>query len=89
MPSLAQTPDTPREAALQVVLRRLGNCAGFPTLSTTISDINSVVETESHSARQLTQAEKAARADHVVRNDRDLPALEQELARVLEKLGAA
>ena len=39
--------------------------------------------------RQLTQAEKAARADHVVRNDRDLPALEQELARVLEKLGAA
>jgi dephospho-CoA kinase len=40
-------------------------------------------------ARQLTQAEKAARADHVVRNDRDLPALEQELARVLEKLGAA
>jgi dephospho-CoA kinase len=40
-------------------------------------------------ARQLTQAEKAARADHVVRNDRDLQALEQELARVLEKLGAA
>ena len=40
-------------------------------------------------ARQLTQAEKAALADHVVRNDRDLPALEQELARVLEKLGAA
>jgi dephospho-CoA kinase len=37
-------------------------------------------------ARQLTQAEKAARADHVVRNDRDLAALEQELARVLEKL---
>ena len=37
-------------------------------------------------ARQLTQEEKAARADHVVRNDRDLHALEQELARVLEKL---
>jgi len=37
-------------------------------------------------ARQLTQAEKAARADHVVRNDRDLRALEQELARVLAKL---
>ena len=37
-------------------------------------------------SRQLTQAEKAARADHVVRNDRDLGALEQELAGVLEKL---
>src|SRR5690242_5002469 len=43
------------ETSLQVVLRRLGNCAGFPTLSTTISDINRVVETESHSAQQLTQ----------------------------------
>lgn len=39
-------------------------------------------------ARQLTQEEKAARADHVVRNDRDLAALEQELAHVLEKLSA-
>ena len=37
-------------------------------------------------ARQLSQEEKAARADHVVRNDRDLAALEQELAGVLEKL---
>src|SRR3569833_450884 len=43
------------ESSLQVVLRRLGNCSGFPTLSTTISDINRVVETESHSAQQLTQ----------------------------------
>jgi dephospho-CoA kinase len=41
---------------------------------------------DERNARQLTQAEKAARADHVVRNDRDLAALEQELARVLEKL---
>ena len=40
----------------------------------------------SATARQLTQDEKAARADHVVRNDRDLAALEQELAGVLEKL---
>jgi len=37
-------------------------------------------------ARQLSQEEKATRADHVVRNDRDLAALEQELAAVLEKL---
>jgi dephospho-CoA kinase len=41
---------------------------------------------DERTARQLTQEEKAARADHVVRNDRDLAALEQELARVLEKL---
>jgi dephospho-CoA kinase len=40
-------------------------------------------------ARQLSQEEKAARADHVVRNDRDLHALEQELSRVLEKLMGA
>ena len=41
---------------------------------------------DERTARQLTQAEKAARADHVVRNDGDLAALEQELAAVLEKL---
>jgi dephospho-CoA kinase len=41
---------------------------------------------DERTARQLSQEEKAARADHVVRNDRDLPALEQELAMVLEKL---
>jgi dephospho-CoA kinase len=41
---------------------------------------------DERTARQLTQEEKAARADHVVRNDRDLDALEQELGRVLEKL---
>ena len=55
MSSPAQPSDAPRETPLQVVLRRLGNCAGFPTLSTTISDINRVVEAESHSAQQLTQ----------------------------------
>jgi dephospho-CoA kinase len=41
---------------------------------------------DERTARQLSQEEKAARADHVVRNDRDLRALEQELAMVLEKL---
>ena len=41
---------------------------------------------DERTSRQLTQDEKAARADHVVRNDRDLAALEQELAGVLEKL---
>ena len=43
---------------------------------------------DERTARQLTQDEKAARADHVIRNDRDLAALEQELAGVLEKLTA-
>jgi dephospho-CoA kinase len=41
---------------------------------------------DERTARQLSQEEKAARADHVVRNDRDLVALEQELDAVLEKL---
>ena len=43
-------------------------------------------EIDERTARQLTQDEKAARADHVIRNDRDLAALEQELSLVLEKL---
>jgi len=41
---------------------------------------------DERTARQLSQEEKAARADHVVRNDRDLRALELDLAAVLEKL---
>jgi len=41
---------------------------------------------DERAARQLSQAEKAARADHVIRNDRDIAALEQELAGILEKL---
>ena len=44
---------------------------------------------DERTARQLPQDEKAARADHVVRNDRDLAALEQELAAVLEKLAGS
>jgi dephospho-CoA kinase len=41
---------------------------------------------DERTARQLTQDEKAARADHIVRNDRDLAGLQEELAGVLEKL---
>ena len=55
MVNTAETTKNVRLAALDAVLRRLGDCSGFPTLSTTISDINRVVETESHSAQQLTQ----------------------------------
>ncbi len=44
---------------------------------------------DERTARQLSQEEKASRADHVVRNDRDIRTLEQELAGVLEKLGGS
>ena len=37
------------------MLRRLSGAAGFPTLSTTISDVNRVVTSDSHSAQQITQ----------------------------------
>jgi dephospho-CoA kinase len=38
-------------------------------------------------ARQLTQEEKAARADHVVENDGSVEDLERELSALLDKLG--
>jgi HD-like signal output (HDOD) protein len=47
--------DDERRTALEAVLARLRECSGFPTLSTTISDINRSVASESHSTRQLTQ----------------------------------
>jgi dephospho-CoA kinase len=43
---------------------------------------------EERAARQLHQDEKAARADHVVRNDGSLEDLERALSDLLEKLGA-
>ena len=50
-------PDTDREPLkpLEAVLRRLSEASGFPTLSTTISDVNRVVSSDSHSAQQITQ----------------------------------
>lgn len=42
--------------ALEAVLSRLRGSSGFPTLSNTISDINRIVASDSHSTRQLTQA---------------------------------
>lgn len=41
---------------------------------------------DERAARQLTQADKAGRADHVVVNDGSLQTLEQSLAEVLAKL---
>ena len=35
--------ESERPSPLEAILRRLRNCSGFPTLSTTISDINQVV----------------------------------------------
>jgi len=55
MTSTTQRTDDERATPLQVVLRRLHDSSGFPTLSTTISDINRVVASDSHSAQQLTQ----------------------------------
>jgi dephospho-CoA kinase len=43
--------------------------------------------TEERAARQLSQAEKAARATYVVANDGNVEDLERELSAVLEKLG--
>jgi dephospho-CoA kinase len=42
---------------------------------------------EARTARQLTQDEKAQRADFVVRNDGTFEDLEAKLSDVLEKLG--
>lgn len=47
--------DAERPTPLAAVLSRLNDCSGFPTLSTTISDINRVVASDTHSAQQLTQ----------------------------------
>ena len=55
MTSSAEHTDSERRAALETVLRRLRNCSGFPALSTTASDINRVVASDLHTARQLTQ----------------------------------
>ncbi len=42
---------------------------------------------EGREGRQLTQDEKAARADHVIRNDGSIEQLEAELSRVLGGAG--
>ena len=44
-------------------------------------------EVDSRAGRQLSQDEKAARADYVVRNDGTLEELREELSRVLETMG--
>lgn len=53
--STAQLINDERPARLRAILRRLRDCSGFPTLSTTISEINRVIASDTHSALQLTQ----------------------------------
>ena len=55
MASPVSTTDKDALNPLEAVLRRLSGAAGFPTLSTTISDVNRVVTSDSHSAQQITQ----------------------------------
>jgi HD-like signal output (HDOD) protein len=51
MPNTNHASPTP----LETVLSRLQGSSAFPTLSSTISDINRVVASESHSTQQITQ----------------------------------
>src|SRR5215469_6451569 len=55
MASTAASTDKETLKPLDAVLRRLSDSSGFPTLSTTISDVNRVVSSDSHSAQQITQ----------------------------------
>jgi len=53
--STAQRANDPRQTPLEAVLARLRDCSGFPTLSSTISDINRAVASNTHSTQQLTR----------------------------------
>jgi HD-like signal output (HDOD) protein len=55
MTSTPTRTDDQRPAGLDAILRRLRSASGFPTLSTTIADINRVVSSDLHNNRQLTQ----------------------------------
>lgn len=55
MTSTAERTEEQRPTPLESVLNRLRDSSGFPTLSTTISDINRSVASDSQSTRQLTQ----------------------------------
>src|SRR3954466_3040568 len=47
--------DVKKQSALEAILSKLRECTGFPTLSSTIIDINRSVTSDSDSARQLTK----------------------------------
>lgn len=55
MTTNAQATDVKRQSALEGILLKLRECTGFPTLSSTIIDINRSVTSDSDSARQLTK----------------------------------
>ena len=55
MASTVPSPEQRSQDPLEAVLDRLRVSSGFPTLSTTISDVNRIVASDSHSAQQITQ----------------------------------
>ena len=88
----------PKAAVVEVpLLFEAGMEEGFDRTVAVVADEDVRVEraggrghlaVESRTSRQLTQEEKADRADVVVRNDGTLEELEQELSDVLARMGA-
>jgi dephospho-CoA kinase len=86
----------PRAAVVEVpLLFESGMESGFDATIAVIAD-EAIRETRAgarghasvaeRTGRQLSQEEKAARADHAIRNDGSVDALRSELAAVLERL---
>jgi len=96
---LRDLPDQAAAAVVEVPLLFEGGLAeAFDTTVTVISseevrrkraDARGHRLVEERESRQLSQEEKATRADHVVRNDGSIEELERTLAELLASLGAA
>jgi dephospho-CoA kinase len=94
---IAHRDPPPRAAVVEVpLLFESGMEAGFDSTIAVVADEDVRREraaarghtgVDSRTAAQLSQNEKAERADFVVRNDRDIADLQQELSAVLEKIG--
>ena len=94
---IAQRDPRPRAAVVEVpLLFEAGMEAAFDHTIAVVADEDVRREraaarghtgVDSRDAAQLTQNEKAERADFVVRNDRDIADLQQELSAVLENIG--
>jgi dephospho-CoA kinase len=95
---LEERDEPPRAAIVEVpLLFESGMEAAFDhTIAVTADDglraerigVRGHTGVASREARQLSQDEKAQRADFAVRNDGTVAELEQELSRVLERMGA-
>ena len=94
---LAGGPDPPRAAVVEVpLLFESGMEAAFDATIAVIADDEARIRrtaerghaaTAERDARQLSQTEKAQRADFAVRNDGTLAELEENLARILATIG--